>query len=155
MQRRAAAVYFALFVVVGAGAYGLLGVMSAPTIALDGPSYAQGDQLSAGGVTYTVDSVGESSVTLTFQNETSGEEETREIQQGSNVTLGGTQHFAHIPAGGGAQILPTDQYYDEYRHELAVEDKYHERRAGVWAIVFMSFLAAIVLLTTAYLPTRG
>lgn len=149
MQRRTAAIYFALFVVVGAGAYGLLGIMSQPAVSLDGPTYGQGDQLSAGGVTYTVDSVGDGEGTLT------ADEEEISLEEGANVSLGGTQHFAHFPEGGGVQVLPNDQYYGDYADQLAVQDYYHERRAGVWAIVILSFLAAIVLLSTAYMPTRG
>lgn len=58
MQRRAAAVYFVLFVLVGAGAYGFMQVgMSEPTVDLDGPTYAEGDELTVGDRTYTVDSV--------------------------------------------------------------------------------------------------
>ncbi|PSQ61082.1 MAG: hypothetical protein BRD23_00920 [Halobacteriales archaeon SW_9_67_25] len=58
MQRRAAAVYFILFVLVGAGAYGFIQVgMSQPTVGLDGPTYAEGDELTVGDRTYTVDSI--------------------------------------------------------------------------------------------------
>jgi len=58
MQRRAAAVYFVLFVLVGAGAYGFIQVgMSQPTVGLDGPTYAEGDELTVGDRTYTVDSI--------------------------------------------------------------------------------------------------
>jgi hypothetical protein len=58
MQRRAAAVYFVLFVLVGAGAYGFIQVgMSEPTVDLDGPTYTEGDDLTVGNRTYTVDSV--------------------------------------------------------------------------------------------------
>ncbi len=58
MQRRVAAVYFVLFVLVGAGAYGFIQVgMSEPTVDLDGPTYTEGDDLTVGDRTYTVDSV--------------------------------------------------------------------------------------------------
>lgn len=144
-----------LFVVVGAGAYGFLGVMSEPAIALDGPTYGQGDAFSAGGVTYTVSAVGDGEGELTWLNRTAGEEQTVGLEEGENVTLGGVSHFAHFPDDGGVQVLPTDEYWDAYQSELAVQDQYHERRAGVWAVVIMSFLAAIVLLATAYMPVRG
>lgn len=155
MQRRAAAVYFVLFVVVGAGAYGFLGIMSEPAVQLDGPTYGQGDEFSVDGVTYTVSSVGDGEGELTFMNQTSGEEETIGLDEGENATLGDTQHFAHISSGSSIQVLPTEQYWDDYQAELAVQDGYHERRAGVWAIVILSFLAAILLLSTAYMPVRG
>jgi hypothetical protein len=154
MQRRAAAVYFALFVVVGAGAYGMLGAVSEPAVQLDGPTYVEGDQLSVGGTTYTVDSVGDGEVVLTYENETGAARET-DAGEGENVTLGGSAHFAHFPERDGVQILPNDQYYTDYRSELDVQDHYHERRAGLWAVVILSFLAGIVLLATAYMPIRG
>lgn len=58
MQRRAAAVYFVLFVIVGAGAYGFIQVgMSEPTVELDGPTLSEGDELTVDGRTYTVASI--------------------------------------------------------------------------------------------------
>jgi hypothetical protein len=106
MQRRAAAVYFILFVVVGAGAYGFLGVISQPPVDLDGPTYGSGDEFSAGGVTYTVASIGDGEGELSFTNETAGEEETVGIDEGENVTLGGSTYFAHFPSGDSVQVLP-------------------------------------------------
>jgi hypothetical protein len=155
MQRRAAAVYFILFVVVGAGAYGFLGVISQPPVDLDGPTHGSGDEFSAGGVTYTVSSIGDGEGELTYTNGTSGETETVGIDEGENVTLGGSTYFAHFPSGDGVQVLPTDEYWSAYQGELAVQDTYGERRAGIWAIVIMSFLAGIVLLSAAYMPVRG
>lgn len=155
MQRRAAAVYFTLFVVVGAGAYGFLGIMSQPPIELDGPTYSEGDEFDAGGVTYTVNSTGDGEGELTWFNGTAGETETIDVDDGENVTLGGSQYFAHFPEDGGVHVLPTDQYWDAYQNGLDVQDQYEERRAGIWAILFMSFLAAIILLSSAYMPVRG
>jgi len=57
MQRRAAAMYFAFFLVLGAAAYGLLVTTSAPTVAMDGDSYASGDPITLGERDYTVASV--------------------------------------------------------------------------------------------------
>ncbi len=58
MQRRVAAVYFVLFVLVGAGAFGFMQVgMSEPTVDLEGPTYSEGDELTVGDRSYTVDSV--------------------------------------------------------------------------------------------------
>jgi hypothetical protein len=155
MQRRAAAVYFTLFVVVGAGAYGFLGIMSQPPVELEGPTYDQGEELRTGGVTYTVDSIGDGEATLTWLNATAGEEQSVDVEQGENSTLGGTQYFAHFPEDGGVQILPSDEYWGAYQDELDVQDQYQERRAGVWAILFMSFLAAIILISAALMPLRG
>lgn len=155
MQRRAAAVYFILFLVVAAGAYGFLGVISQPPVDLDGPTYGSGDEFGAGGVTYTVASVGDGEGELSFPNETAGESETVGLEEGENVTLGGSQYFAHFPSGDSVQVLPTNEYWSDYQTELAAQDTYQERRAGIWAVVIMSFLAGIILLSAAYMPVRG
>jgi len=66
MQRRAAAMYLAFFLVIGAAAYGLLVTTSAPTVAMDGDSYASGDQITLGDRDYnvaSVDSGGEAELT--------------------------------------------------------------------------------------------
>ena len=55
MQRRAAAVYLVLFVVLAGGAYAYIEVgTTQPEISIDGPTYEQGDTLSVDGRTYTV-----------------------------------------------------------------------------------------------------
>jgi len=61
MQRRAAVIYFAFFVIVGAGAYGLIATTSAPHVTIDGPTYVQGDSVALGDRTYTVTEVTEES----------------------------------------------------------------------------------------------
>jgi hypothetical protein len=59
MQRRAAAAYFVLFVLIGAGAFGFMQVaMSQPQVELGGDSLAQGDTFTVDGRTYTVDTLG-------------------------------------------------------------------------------------------------
>lgn len=155
MQRRAAAVYFVLFVLVGAGAYGFLGVISQPPVDLDGPTYGSGDEFSAGGVTYSVASIGDGEGELSYTNETSGESEAVDIGEGENVTLGGSTYFAHFPSNSSVQVLSTNEYWSDYQGDLATQDTYQERRAGIWAVVIMSFLAGIILLSAAYMPVRG
>ena len=57
MQRRAAAVYAVLFLVVAAGAYALIGAAEQPQISVEGQRYVQNDTLTEGGRTYTVAAV--------------------------------------------------------------------------------------------------
>ncbi|MFB6126729.1 MAG: hypothetical protein ABEJ79_05465 [Halolamina sp.] len=58
MQRRAAAVSTVVFLLVGAGAYGLIATAEQPHVEIDdGQRLSAGDTLSAGGQTYTVDAV--------------------------------------------------------------------------------------------------
>ena len=56
MQRRAAALYAALFIVVAAGSYAVIGVAQEPAVTLENPDYsaAAGDQLTIDSRTYTV-----------------------------------------------------------------------------------------------------
>lgn len=59
MQRRAAAVYVALFIIVGAGAYSLIATAEAPHVEFEDPTYelSSSDQFELGGQTYTVASI--------------------------------------------------------------------------------------------------
>ncbi|WP_136689580.1 hypothetical protein [Halorhabdus amylolytica] len=68
MQRRAAAVYIALFLVVGAGAYGFMGLTEEPSVSLAGETYTAGDTLTVQDRTYTVGSVDDGSGELTWRD---------------------------------------------------------------------------------------
>jgi hypothetical protein len=102
-------------------------------------------------VTTTVDAVTTSQVTLTWA--TPGDVPI-DFGEGENATLAGETYFAHFPSSGGVQILPADEYYSTYTSELSDIDYYSERQNGVWGIVIVSLLAAIVLLSAAYLPNK-
>jgi hypothetical protein len=54
MQRRAAAAYVALFLVVGAGAYATIGVAEKPQVEMDGPTYSVNDELTVDDRTYVL-----------------------------------------------------------------------------------------------------
>ena len=71
MQRRAAAIYVALFVLIGAASYSLIATAQQPTVEFDNPTYelSQGDQLDVGGQTYTVASVSETGGDLQYTDE--------------------------------------------------------------------------------------
>lgn len=59
MQRRAAAGYVALFLVIAVGAYGLVATAESPEITLEDPEYdiEEGEEFDAEGVTYTLTEV--------------------------------------------------------------------------------------------------
>lgn len=59
MQERAAALYIALFLVLAAGSYGMIGAAEAPTFAYDDPEHelSVGDEFDVGDVTYTLDGI--------------------------------------------------------------------------------------------------
>jgi len=70
MQRRAATAYLALFLVVSAGAYAVIGVAEKPQLELDGPTYTEGDELTVDDRTFTVTGVsgGEDAGTLEWED---------------------------------------------------------------------------------------
>lgn len=142
MQRRAAAVYFMLFVLLGAGAYGFIQVgMSQPTVDLDGPAYAEGDELTVGDRTYMVDSIdteeGElaahaGEADLVWLNESN--RGTATLENGSTVTFDGDEY--RVVTGEGAFTLVAEQNVSEPdRVEFSVGDDFDYEAEGVTASV--------------------
>jgi hypothetical protein len=106
MQRRAAAVYLVLFVVLAGGAYAYIEVgATQPQISIDGPTYEQGDTLSVDGRTYTVTGLsaesGESGISrsgeLTWFNESNME--TAELENDSTIEFRDDQYTVSIANG--------------------------------------------------------
>jgi len=72
MQRRAAAIAVALFLVFAAGSYTLIGAAQQPDVSLDNPDYdsiSEGEERTIAGTSYTFSSVSEESATATWDNE--------------------------------------------------------------------------------------
>lgn len=104
-----------------------------------------------GNVTATVTTVTNSSATLSWTTSVTNR---ILLEEGSNVTLNGQQHFVHFPSEESVQVLPVDEYYGNYQSQLTEIDYWHERRNGVWGVVILTFLGGIVLLATAYMPVK-
>lgn len=87
MQRRAAAIYATLFIVLAAGAYGTIGVAQAPSVGIANPDYSltEGDTVTIGGTEYRVDTVQESSAELIWVE--SGVDFSETWENGSTVTI--------------------------------------------------------------------
>ncbi|SEO94935.1 hypothetical protein SAMN04487948_108152 [Halogranum amylolyticum] len=85
MQRRAAAIYVALFLVIGAGAYSLIATAQTPTIGFENPEYelSQGETFQVEGQTYNVTSI------------------SAEVQSGGGGGHGG--------GGGGGELVRSGQ----------------------------------------------
>jgi hypothetical protein len=105
-----------------------------------------------GNVSATISAVTADGATVSWQSSTDRE---AELTEGGNVTLGTTQYFAHFTDEEHVQLVPTDQYWAAYQSELDYEDAWFERHAGLWAVVIASFMAAIILLASAYMPVRS
>ncbi|MFB6107249.1 MAG: hypothetical protein ABEJ82_00205 [Haloplanus sp.] len=113
MQRRAAAIYVAFFIVLGAASYSLIATASAPGISFQNPEHrvTQGDQFSVDGRQYTVSKLtaemqggghGSSarlsrSGQLTWTNESARYTETWD--NNSTVTYDGTQYQVLVASG--------------------------------------------------------
>jgi len=99
MQRRAAAIYVALFIVIGAASYSLIATAQTPTVEFDNPEYelAQGDQFQVGDQTYTVSSVSEGSGELQYTVESS--EYTATWENDSTQTVDGDEWRVLVDEG--------------------------------------------------------
>jgi hypothetical protein len=240
MQRRAAAIYFVFFLVVGAGAYAYIGVAEQshqPQYQLDGTtvesegnatidstqytlskiSHSEGGHGSGGALvadlkwtneSFTFTDTIENNSTVDIENEsyqvvianetgvstftlrqndstrefaegdtfpyegndatvtnvtaaavqlewTGSKEQSVELGEGQNVTLAnGQQYFAHFAGEEEVKIVPSGQY-DDYAQTTDERHTFDERVNGLWGIVIVSFLSALTVLSTAYLPVRG
>ncbi|MDL0118379.1 hypothetical protein PNQ29_01235 [Halobacterium salinarum] len=78
MQRRAAVVSVAIFLVFAVGSYTLLGAAEQPSVSLDDPEYSitQGEQRVMSGTEYTFSEVSAQSATATWENESARYTET-------------------------------------------------------------------------------
>ena len=88
------------------------------------------------------------SVTLSWEEP---KENQIELTEGANVTLNGQQRVVHFPSSDSVQLSTDIATYQDAQDKLAYFD---ERKKGLWGVSIISFLAAIVLLGTAYLPVK-
>jgi hypothetical protein len=85
MQRRAAAMYLVFFLVVGAGAFGLLQTAEEPTITMEGDAHTAGDTVTLNGQEFTVASADSGNGELSWVNESAVI--TNSIDNGSEVPV--------------------------------------------------------------------
>lgn len=78
MQRRAAAAYVVLFMVISAGAYAYLGMVEQPQVQMDGDSYAEGATITVDAREYSVTDLSDGSGTLAWTNQSAQYEVTLE-----------------------------------------------------------------------------
>lgn len=112
MQRRAAAIYFAFFLVVGAAAYAYIGVAQTsqqPDFSLEGPTLSAEESTTIDGTEYTVTELGHAGggggghggggggelvATLEWTNDSVRKSAT--LENGSSTTLDGTDYTVHV-----------------------------------------------------------
>ena len=86
MQRRAAAVSVAVFLLLAVGSYSLIGAAQQPGVSLEDPEYsiAANETRTIGGTTYNFSEVGSESAAATWTNESA--RQTATLEQGQNIT---------------------------------------------------------------------
>jgi hypothetical protein len=97
----------------------------------------------------TVARVNSSAATLAWEGELT---RTKELEEGVNVTLGGTTYVTHFPQGNTVTL---SENVVGYQAELAEVQEFNERILGLWGVVIISLFAAILVAALAYLPVRG
>lgn len=125
MQRRAAAIYAAFFVLLAAGAYGTIGVAQEPTVGIQNPEYSltTGDTVTIGGTEYQVDEVNDDRANLVWVED--GIEFTETWGNGSTVTLDGTEFTLRIDTSRDSPeaVLTEVQELDENVTTTEVDDE--------------------------------
>lgn len=104
MQRRAAALYAAFFLVLAAGSYGMLATASAPTVSVDNPDHqlTAGSELTVDGRTYGVDvEAGEATLSWTEPDATY----TTTWAAGDEVTLENTTFIVSVPEDTDPRVV--------------------------------------------------
>lgn len=76
----------------------------------------------------------------------------KELEAGSNVSIGGTTYVAQFPQN---DTLVLSQNVSGYQQELAAVEDFHKRVLGLWGVVIISLFAVVILVALAYLPVRG
>lgn len=112
-------------------------------------TFAEGDSLTYEGNQSTVANVTNTSVTLSW---TADRQRSVALGQDTNVTLGNTTYTAYYTSQDRV-LLAND--YGAYQNDLSRIEYYNERITGLWGVVDLGLLAAIVLLAAAYMPVRG
>ncbi|MFB6166386.1 MAG: hypothetical protein ABEJ31_14605 [Haloarculaceae archaeon] len=152
MQRRAAAVYFVFFLVIGAASYGYIQVVSAdqPSVSIDAPKYAKGDTFSVQGRTYNVSDITaqmtegspeggggglQRSATLTWTNTSAMA--TATLKNGSSVAYDGQNWTVIVPNGSNATAFTLRQSVNasqQLASDPAVENDTAQYRGEPWVV---------------------
>ena len=117
---------------------------------------AENGTLNYNGNVTTVTSITNESVDLAWNGTVT---QPVELVEGENFTAGvgsaETTYFPVFPDDSSVQIFETADRYEEYSEQRAEKSDYEDRRLGLWGIVDITVIAAIILLMAAYLPVRG
>lgn len=102
----------------------------------------------------SVDTISPEAVTLT---RTVPATNTVDLEEGSGITLGpeNREFLVHFPDDTSVQIIEnTTSNWAAYQDEKSEIDNYHERMSGLWGVVILAFMGALILGAAAYLPVK-
>jgi hypothetical protein len=179
MQRHGAALYGAFFILVILGG-GMVMASAEPVPVSDSPAYTltvdetftvNGQQYVVAEISTGTDSAGNIIRSATFkqvgQNTTVGFGEGEALRLLSvsggvptlvsytyspgTLALGGTDYGAYYPNNNTVTLMGSGVYNREVSSLRSLADRFQ----GMWAIVVLSSLAAILILGLSYLPVRG
>lgn len=173
MQRRAAAVYVAFFLLIATASYALIATAHEPTLEpgdLDQKRELQANQtFTVNGDRYTVANItastsggggggghggggGSASVQRKAQiAPANSPNNTTEVSDKGNITLSNQTFFATFP-NNNTLVLSQDFQSLEESEQAATHFK--EGTVGLWGVTILSGLSAVLLIGLAYLPSR-
>ena len=108
----------------------------------------EGATIDYNGNRTTVTNVTNASATLQW---TAPRNNTVEVSDNGNVTLGGTTYLAHFRNN---QTLVLTQDFASYNQQTQDINRYHRYLSGLWGVSIMGGVAAVLLAGMAYLPSR-
>jgi len=115
-------------------------------------TFAEGETFPYEGNDATIANVTTSAVQLEW---TAPKENSVELKEGQNVTLAdGQRYFAHFHHHESVDVVSADQY-SSFVQTNNERDAFQVRINGLWGISIISGVAAVIMLSSAYLPVRG
>jgi len=115
----------------------------------EGDTFAYNESVQNTTVEAVTGNVSTPSATLAW---TTSAENTIDLEQGGNVTLADDQQrVAYFPDN---ETLQLSTNVSSYQSQVDQRQYFQERKAGIWGVSIVSFMAAIILLGAAYLPVK-
>lgn len=111
-------------------------------------TFSEGDTYPHEGNQATVSNVSPEEVTLSWVSPATNE---IELENGGNATLNGQTYLVIFPSENQVQL---SQNFDQYQRTQSRIDYFNERKNGLWGVSIISFLTAIVLLGSAFMPVK-
>lgn len=123
----------------------------------DQQRFQEGDRLNYSGRTVQVGNVSNNTVTLVW---TEDRQQEVSLEQGGNVTLANGEtyvvNFITEKSGNETNVsLQLSQNFEAYQRQNQVQHSFHTRMNGLWGVIIISSLAALLVISMAFMPVRG